>query len=183
VRTSGLMASGLGSGLVRAPTIHHRVGADGLPQGSRRSLLGTEFSSRNQAFKPLSHTAPSTLLACSLVPGAGPCTLVPFNGSWDQPQSGPEPLWRLGLYVYRRPLCPPRAGPKRLGAGYGFYLEVPRPHLGSLNDARALAVGVAVSRWSDLLPFGVGFGGAKPPPCRMPKRPMYQGPPGLVSAS
>ena len=31
----------------------------------------------------------------------------------------------------------PRAGPKRLGAGYGFYLKVPRCHLASLEDPRA----------------------------------------------
>ena len=36
-----------------------------------------------------------------------------------------------------RPLWPPRAGPKRLGAGYGFYLEVHRSHLASLDDPRA----------------------------------------------
>jgi hypothetical protein len=45
---------------------------------------------------------------------------------------------------YRRPLCPPRAGPKRLGARYGFYLEVPRPHLASLYDPRAHWLAVAV---------------------------------------
>ena len=33
--------------------------------------------------------------------------------------------------------CGPRAPvQKRLGVGYGFSLEVPRPHLGSLDDPR-----------------------------------------------
>ena len=41
------------------------------------------------------------------------------------------------LGPYRRPLWPLHAGPKRLGAGYGFYLEVHRSHLASLDDPRA----------------------------------------------
>ena len=51
-------------------------------------------------------------------------TLVPFNGT---SHFGPVPT---------DPVTPARAGPKRPGAGYGngFSLEVPRPHLGSLDD-------------------------------------------------
>ena len=40
-----------------------------------------------------------------------------------------------------------RSKAKLLGAGYGFYLEVPRPHLASLDDLRArwpVAVAVRV---------------------------------------
>jgi hypothetical protein len=54
------------------------------------------------------------------------CTIVltPFP-PWYHPMipasSGP-------YCIYRRPLWPPRAGPKRPWAGYGFYLEVTRSH-------------------------------------------------------
>ena len=42
------------------------------------------------------------------------------------------------------PVAPVRRSKASRGRAYGFYLEIPRPHLGSLDDPRALAVAVRV---------------------------------------
>ena len=67
------------------------------------------------------------------------CTMSPLVTFNVTSHFGPVPT------AYRRPpVGPVRRSKASRGRAYGFYLEIPRPHLGSLDDPRALAVAVRV---------------------------------------